>query len=437
MLTQDLPTALPRSAVATAPSPEVMRELLAALGGDSAAHGRRMATSVHQRIPELSDVAEQRALFAETEASCAANVTEIMRLLESGLPVSDVTVPDAARDYAVSLVHRRIPLAVLLRAYRIGQNHLWLTFAERLRLVAGDDPASVQTMESIASLLFEYVDRVSDKLAAIYQQERDQWVRSASAVRIETVRELLDGAAIDVGVASQRLVYELRGRHLGLIVSAAPSPELVPQPGALERAAVAAAGIVGCKDPLLVPVGTSILWAWAATGELTDAEAVERLEQHVPRGGLRLAIGRPAPGVDGFRVTHEEAQHAAELHPDAGVGGPDAPTVSYRAMELLSLLTADFERSRRFVQRELGPLAAPDDATARLRETALAFLDHGGSHLAAAQALHLHKNTVYTRVRRAERSLGSPVVPGRAALHAALTLAVAMPHRVIGEQTAH
>ena len=363
-----------------------------------------------------------------------------MRLLESGLPVSDVSVPDAARDYAVSLVHRRIPLAVLLRAYRIGQNHLWLTFAERLRSVAGDDPASVQTMESIASLLFEYVDRVSDKLAAIYQQERDQWVRSASAVRIETVRELLDGAAIDVGVASQRLVYELRGRHLGLIVSAAPSPELVPQPGALERAAVAAAGIVGCKDPLLVPVGTSILWAWAATGELTDAEAVERLEQHVPRGGLRLAIGRPAPGVDGFRITHEEAQHAAELHQSVSPTGSDVPgatTVSYRAMELLSLLTADFDRARRFVQRELGPLAAADDATARLRETALAFLDHGGSHLAAAQALHLHKNTVYTRVRRAERSLGSPVVPGRAALHAALTLAVSMPHRVIGEQPAH
>jgi DNA-binding PucR family transcriptional regulator len=431
MLTHEPPTAHRLPAPPEAPSPEVYRELIAALNTDGASHGRLMAASLHQRIPELSEVAEQRAMFAETEASCAANVSEILRLLESGLPLSQVSVPDAARDYAVSLVHRRIPLAVLLRAYRVGQNHLWLTFAERLRTVAGEDPASVRAMESIASLLFEYVDRVSDELAAIYQQERDQWVRSASAVRVETVRELLDGAAIDVGVASQRLVYELRGRHLGLIVSADPSPEQVPQPGALERAAVAAAGAVGCKDPLLVPVGTSVLWAWAATGELSDAEAVERLEQHVPAGGLRLAIGRPAPGVDGFRITHEEAQHAAGLHSDAAPKG--ASTVSYRALELLSLLTADFERSRRFVQRELGPLAGGDDATARLRETALAFLDHGGSHLGAAQALHLHKNTVYTRVRRAERALGSSVVPGRAALHAALTLAVAMPHRVIGD----
>ncbi|MEV4418947.1 helix-turn-helix domain-containing protein [Patulibacter sp. NPDC049589] len=422
--TADRPPARPGAG----PSPAVQRELLAALTADGVSHGRLMATSVHERIPELGAVPEQRALFAETEASCSANVTEILRLLESGLPIAEVQVPDAARDYAVGLVHRRIPLAVLLRAYRVGQNHLWTTFAERLRTYRGDDPATVGAMEAIAALLFEYVDRVSDELAEIYQRERDQWVRSASAVRVETVRELLDGGAIDSGVASQRLVYELRGRHVALIVSADPSPEQMPTPGALERAAATAAAVAGCRDPLLVPVGTSVLWAWASIGDQPDGAVVERLEAHRPDGGLRLAIGRPGAGVEGFRVSHEEAQHAAELY--AGEAGP---TVSYRSLELLSLLTADFERSRRFVRRELGPLAATDGATARLRETALAFLDHGGSHLGAAQALHLHKNTVYTRVRRAERALGTPVVPGRAALHAALTLAVAMPARVIAE----
>lgn len=432
MQTRDRPTPA-RDAVPALSGPALQSELLAALSVDSSSHGRLMATSLHQRIPELSDVAERRSMFAETEASCAANITEIVRLLESGLPVSQVSVPDAARDYAVSLVHRRIPLAVLLRAYRVGQNHLWLAFAERLRTVAGDDPATVEAMESVGSLLFEYVDRVSDELAGIYQAERDQWVRSASAVRAETVRELLERRPVDVGVASKRLVYELRGRHLGIIVSAEPGAETMPEPGALERAAAAAAAIVGCREPLMVPVGTSSLWAWAAIGELSDADVADRLEDHLPRGGLWMAIGRTAGGVEGFRVTHEEAQHAAALY--ASGDGPGGRTVSYRALELLSLLTADFDRSRRFVQRELGPLATADEPTARLRETALAFLDHGGSHLGAAQALHLHKNTVYTRVRRAERTLGTPVVPGRAALHAALTLAVQMPDRVLGTET--
>lgn len=413
----------------TLPTPAVQRELLAALTVDGPVHGRLMASSVHRRIPELADVAEQRAMFAETEASCAANVSEILRLLESGLPVSAASVPDAAREYAVSLVHRRIPLAVLLRAYRVGQNHLWTTFAERLRAVAGDDPPTIEALASVGSLLFEYVDRVSDELAGIYQAERDGWIRSASAVRAETVRELLAGEPVDAGLASKRLVYELRGRHLGMVVSAEPAPDQLPEPGALERAAARAAGVVGCRDPLLVPIGTSALWAWASTGELTDAEVVDRLEGHAPAGALQLAIGRPASGVEGFRITHEEAQHAADLGPlECG------STASYRALELLSLLSADPARTRRFVQRELGPLALHDDATARLRETALAFLDHGGSHLGAAQALHLHKNTVYTRVRRAERALRTPVVPGRAALHTALTLAVRMPDRTIAPE---
>lgn len=426
MSTLDLATTSPQEV-----APAIQREMLTALSVDGASYGRLMATSLHERIPELSDVAEQRSMFAETAASCSANVAEIIRLLESGLPVSEVAVPEAARDYAVSLVHRRIPLAVLLRAYRVGQNHLWMTFAERLRTAAGDGPATVATMESVGSLLFEYVDRVSDELAAMYQRERDQWVRSASAVRAETVRELLDGEPVDSGVASKRLVYELRGRHVGIIVSAEPVAEQMPEPGLLERAATDAAGVVGCREPLLVPVGTAVLWAWASVGDASDTEVVERLEAHVPSPGLRVAVGRVASGVEGFRVTHEEAQHATDIHADGD--GTAGRTASYRALELLSLLTADFDRSRRFVLRELGPLAQPDDATARLRETALSYLDHGGSHLGAAQDLHLHKNTVYTRVRRAERALGAPVVPGRAALHAALMLAVRMPERVIGD----
>jgi DNA-binding PucR family transcriptional regulator len=270
------------------------------------------------------------------------------------------------------------------------------------------------------------------ELAESYQQERDRWIRSATAVRVETVRELLDGRPVDVDVASQRLGHELRGRHLAMLVSAEPTTDALPDHSTLERAAAAAAAAVGCADPLLVPAGTSVLWAWATPADLTDEDVVARLEEHVTGDGLRLAIGRPGAGPDGFRVSHEEARHAAELRADIGAHG--SRTASYRSLELLSLLTADPERGRRFARRELGALASDDDASARLRETVLAFLEHSGSHTAAAQALCLHKNTVYTRIRRAERVLGSPVTPGRVSLHAAVALAVAMPDRVIGDQ---
>ncbi|CAB4901034.1 unannotated protein [freshwater metagenome] len=411
----------------TVPGPEVgpalRDELLCALALDDDALGRGIAGTLHARIPELAEVRDQRAMLAETEACCTTHVAGILGLLEGGTPLADVAVPDCGREYAVGFVHRRIPLPVLMRAYRFGQQELWETFARRLRTLG--EPAAGEGLRTATALLFEYVDRVARDASAIYQSERDGWIRSAAAVRAETVRGLLAGEERDPDVAGRRLAYELRGTHTALVVSVAPGGPPVA-PGVLERAARAAASAVGGGDPLLLPVGTSAVWAWTATPGVDGDEVEGRLARLTPGPGVRVAAGRPADGVEGFRLSHEEARHAAELHGDL-----PGPVTSYRSVELVSLLGADPARARRFVLRELGPLARPDGVAASLRETALAFLDHGGSHVGAAAALHVHKNTVYSRVRRAERELGAPVVPGRAALHAALTLAVTTPGRVI------
>lgn len=418
------PSTPPRTPTVARPvGPALRDELLTALSLDGKSQGRVMARVLHARIPEIGGVREQGAMFAETEACCATHVDDILGLLEAGGSVDDIAAPDCGREYAVGFVHRRIPLAALMRAYRVGQNHLWETFAQRLR--SADDPAAAQGLQIATALLFEYVDRVARDVADVYQQERDGWVRSAAAIREETVHDLLDGTPLDADVASRRLGYELRGRHTALIVSGDPDRAPLGS-AALERAAHSAAAALGGGEPLVVPVGAAAVWAWVPTGSADDEDVHDRAQRLVPAPGLRLAIGRPAAGAEGFRVSHDEARHAADLH-----GALSGGTASYRSLELVSLLAADPERARRFVAHELGPLARDDDAAAGLRETALAFLDHGGSHVGAARALHVHKNTVYTRVRRAERELGIPVAPGRAGLHAALTLAVTTPDRVI------
>ena len=56
----------------------------------------------------------------------------------------------------------------------------------------------------------------------------------------------------------------------------------------------------------------------------------------------------------------------------------------------------------------------------RLRETARAFLVTGGSHTAAAEMLHLHKNTVQYRVQRVEELLGRPLRESRLEVELAL-----------------
>ncbi len=83
--------------------------------------------------------------------------------------------------------------------------------------------------------------------------------------------------------------------------------------------------------------------------------------------------------------------------------------VGYAQVELVSLLASDLPRAREFVATQLGPLAAADEPSQRLRETLRAFLAAGGRSMRAAKELYVHQNTVTYRVKRAEELLGRRV----------------------------
>ena len=107
-------------------------------------------------------------------------------------------------------------------------------------------------------------------------------------------------------------------------------------------------------------------------------------------------------------------------------GGDAAAVMRYDRVELVSLLASDFPRARAFVAARLGPLAAPTESAARLRETVLAFLAANGSGTRAAKELYVHHNTVAYRVKRAEELLGRSVTDEPIELTCALTLAAVL-----------
>lgn len=395
---------------------------------DPARIGGNMATHLHERIPELASLSDEHALLGDTEASCTGNLSQIVEMLSTGTPPDEVLVPEPALLYAQGLVQRRIPLAVLLRAYRLGHAYFWGIAQGSLRQDIEDEAALLYSVEAASNFMFEYIDGVSDQLVSAYQVERDRWVRSAAAIRAETVRQIIDGEVDQERAASSRLGYELRRHHVALILSF--DPDHAHENGALEREAVEAAAILGCGDPLLVPAGAAVLWAWCGTFKPTAPNALARVEAHRPHAGIRMAIGRPGYGLEGFRVSHIEAGHAARFWALDGAftGGG---TTSYRTVEVVSLLAADIERARRFVHTELGPLAEQSETAAAMRSTLLGFLAHGGSHVRAAQELHMHQNTVYNRVRRAEELIGAPVSARRVELQTALMLAETLGSEVL------
>jgi DNA-binding PucR family transcriptional regulator len=197
----------------------------------------------------------------------------------------------------------------------------------------------------------------------------------------------------------------------------------------LERAAREAAAAVAPGEPLIVPSGAASYDVWSGSYEAVDTT---RLERYEPPEGIRVAFGRPAAGLEGFRRSHREAIQAARVASLARDLGRQV--VGYAQVELVSLLASDLPRAREFVATRLGPLAAAGEPMQRLRETLRAFLAAGGRSVRAAKELYVHQNTVTYRVKRAEELLGRRVTEDRVELMCALMLADTLGNAVLVEE---
>jgi DNA-binding PucR family transcriptional regulator len=96
--------------------------------------------------------------------------------------------------------------------------------------------------------------------------------------------------------------------------------------------------------------------------------------------------------------------------------------VSYDAVALQALASADLEQARTFVVRHLGPLARDDDVHRELAATMRAFLTHESNLRATAAAIGIHHNTVAKRLRRAGALLEEPIAGRSAEVLVALEL---------------
>jgi DNA-binding PucR family transcriptional regulator len=287
-----------------------------------------------------------------------------------------------------------------------------------------DDPDElIAAQEATSAFMFAYVDRTAELLVEEYGTERERLMRGTAQLHAETVRAILRGERIDEETLTRRLGYELRRHHVALRVSSGTT-----EARGLERAVDEAAAALGPGDPLVVPSGAASFDVWWGSFDGIDTAPLER---YAPPEGVRIAYGRPAHGIAGFRRSHEEAVQAARV---AAVGRAtsSAPT-GYAQVELVSLLAGDLPRARAFVAHRLGPLAADSEPAARLRETVRAYLAAGGSAKRAAPELYVHQNTVAYRVKRAEELLGRRVSEDPVELICALTLAATLGAAVLGD----
>jgi hypothetical protein len=301
-----------------------------------------------------------------------------------------------------------VPVAALLRAYRIGSAKFQDWCLHELGRRSADAAVVSAAGLRIAGTTNAYIDLVSEEIVSGYEAEKENWLRNQSVARAARVRALLRGEPVDVTACEAVLGYRLRQHHLGVVTWTSEVPPGADALGLLERATSELATAAGCEGrPLFVPQDESAAWAWLPLGARSNVPGL--VADADPQ--VRFAFGEPGTGPAGFRRTHQQALSAQAVAVAAAPPGPRM--IGFADVAPLALMSGSLELLR----------ACDDEHNARLRDTLRVFLEENGSYKATAERLTLHKNTVQYRVRRAEESLARPVDQDRLRVELALLAA--------------
>ncbi|HTP15733.1 MAG TPA: helix-turn-helix domain-containing protein [Streptosporangiaceae bacterium] len=371
-------------------------------------------------VREILQLRDDKRVLMLLEASVSENVGTMLHILQHGIDMEQVHAPAAAEEYARRLAQRGVPVAALLRAYRIGLARFEDWCLQELGRQTDDASLISAAGMRIAGVAASYIDKVSEEVLSAYEAEKESWLRNRSVARAARVRALLRNEQVDVDSSEAILGYRLRQHHLGVvtwITGAAAGGDAL---GRLEHATAEVAAEAHCDGrPIFIPQDESSAWAWLPLGGRHDfAIQSATAGSTAASATIRFAFGAPARGVAGFRRTHRQALSAQAVALAAGPSGQRVTT--FGDVAPLALMAGSIDLLRDWVIETLEALAYDDDHNARLRETLRIFLQENGSYKATAERLTLHKNTVQYRVRKAEDNLGHPLGDDR--LHVELAL---------------
>lgn len=238
--------------------------------------------------------------------------------------------------------------------------------------------------------------------AAIEREYNHEHESIGGSRRSKIVQKLLSGEPVESAELAD-LDYEIDGYwHQGLIASGAGVEEIVRR----------LKGRYGCKC-LCVSLNNRVC-AWvgmreplSSNGYLTTTGDAE----------LSIAIGEPGKGFEGWRLTHHQARAAFAV----ALRRPER-VVWYADTRLLAAALQNETLARSLTQRYLVPLSTQRDGGAKLCQTLRTYIDLECNATSTANGLNVGRHTVESRVRGAERLIGSTLRDCLAELDVALRL---------------
>ncbi|HTR75287.1 MAG TPA: helix-turn-helix domain-containing protein [Solirubrobacterales bacterium] len=356
------------------------RTLLAALRARRPEIDRAVLSRV-RAIGEAGDPgdAEYRdGLRRAVEAAIGHTIDSIGRSEDSPLPV-----PLALLTQARLAARRRLPLETMLRRYLAGHAVL-VDFVAGEAVRQGVPPALIgPTLRSLATRTDLTVATIS---AAYVEEQTAERPSTPDARRAGLVRRLLGGEMVD----PVALDYDLDRWHLALVLRG----------GGTHAALDALAGSVDAYRLTAADEDDSV-WVWLGSRERIEPRSVAAAMSIGPSDDLRIGIGEPGRGRDGWRLTHEQAQAALSV----AIRGPQVGA-RYADVSLLASAVGDELLSTSLRRLYLEPLEAERNRGEVLRETLRAYFAAQGNLSSAAAALGVSRKTVNSRLRTVEKRIG-------------------------------
>src|SRR6476646_8409236 len=375
-------------------------------------------------VTEIADLRGDAQLLQLLRDSVDGNVATVFSAIRHAIPIEKVELPTAALEHARRLAQRGTTVNALVRAYRLGHKAVLDAVLEEIRASDLEPPLSLAVFSQISEVTFGYIDWITQQVVSTYQSEHDRWMENQNSLRALRVRELLDGADLDIDAVTTAIRYPLRRTHIAVVAWRDEDDcgyDLAPMERFIDQLAES---VDARESPLYISVDRVTGWAWipiaadAAPGAIARMRTCAAARADFPR----IAVGNPLPGVKGFRRSHEQAQEAHAVAIASSACPRRVTAACDPGLAAAALMGNDLGAARVWVAEVLGPLASHTESDERLRETLEVFLRTGSSFKAAAEELHLHANSVKYRVHRAIERRGRPMTDGRLDVEIALLL---------------
>ncbi|HSS42726.1 MAG TPA: helix-turn-helix domain-containing protein [Solirubrobacterales bacterium] len=339
----------------------------------------------------------EEAYLAELEPTVGAGLDYGFAAIERHSAGRSPELPDQLLMQARRAAQTEIKLDTVLRRY-CAANSLFtdtlITEADRLGL------PRKELKRAFRSLAISF-DRLLAAITEEYERAAAESGESNEERRGELIERLLAGELIE----GPELAYDFSAWHLGLVAFGL---------GAVD----AVRNIVGHGDAnlLILRRRDGVLWAWlGARCRAAVAERARVFSDETPEASV--AVGEPAQGLAGWRLTHRQAVAALPLAIKGASG-----LASYSEAPLLVTALNDDLLASSLRRLYLAPLAEERDGGRAAKETLRAYFDAGGNVSSAAAALGVNRRTISARLIQIEGRLGCRLDAFSAEVQTALCL---------------